>query len=124
MKTVAGSDEILPRLKALPSEIKDKTVSSFANKNTNRFFDLLNIDTSFFNEDPANWKNNISYQAGQQRVQGLLVTNDCAERGVALVQEFTKSGRTKDEDQLQFLLQVVEDHRKKFPSRTKSHLMK
>ena len=124
MKTVAGSDEILPRLQALPSEIKDKTVSSFANKNTNRFFDLLNIDTSFFNEDPANWKNNISYQAGQQRVQGLLVTNDCAERGVALVQEFTKSGRTKDEDQLQFLLQVVEDHRKKFPSRTKSHLMK
>ena len=32
MKTVAGSDEILPRLQALPSEIKDKTVSSFANK--------------------------------------------------------------------------------------------
>ena len=35
-------------------------------------------------------------------------------RGVALIEDF--SGRlTKDEDQLQFALRVVADHRKKFP---------
>ena len=44
--------------------------------------------------------------------------NDHAERGVALIQEY--SGLiTNDEIQLQFLLQVVEDHRKMYPDSRK-----
>ncbi|XP_076057364.1 uncharacterized protein LOC143034906 [Oratosquilla oratoria] len=120
MKAVDGFEETSPRLRTLPNGMKDKTVTSFATKNTKRFFELMNIDTSFFDEDPANWKDNPSYKAGLQRVEGLVVTNDAAERGVALVQEFTKNGRTKAEDQLQFLLQVVEAHRREFLRRTKS----
>ncbi|XP_076067742.1 uncharacterized protein LOC143040547 [Oratosquilla oratoria] len=108
IKAVYGSEETSPRLRTLPNGMKDKTVASFATKNTKRFFELMNIDTSFFDEDPANWKDNPSYQAGLQRVEGLVVTNDTAERGAALVQEFTKSGRTKAEEQLQFLLQIKE----------------
>lgn len=34
------------------------------------------------------------------KVGGNLVTNDAAERGVALVQDFTKNPRTKSEAQL------------------------
>jgi hypothetical protein len=124
MKAVDGSEDPSPRLSALPDGMNDMTVASFATKNTKRFFELLDIDTSFFDEDPANWKDSPSYQAGLKRVEGLVVTNDAAERGVALVQEFTRSGRTKAEDQLQFLLQVVEAHRQEFPHRTKSQLIK
>lgn len=124
MKTVDGSEETSPHLRTLPNGMKDKTVASLATKNTKRFFELMNIDTSLFDEDLTNWKDNPSYQAGLQRVEGLVVTNDAAEHGVALVQEFTKSGRTKAEDQLQFLLQVVEAHRSKFLHWTKSCLMK
>ena len=41
------------------------------------------------------------------------VVNDQAERGVALIEEF--SGHlTKDEEQLQFLLQVVQEHRRAY----------
>lgn len=124
MKAVDGSEYPSPRLRALPDGINDITVVSFATKHTKRFFELLDIDTSFFDEDPANWKDSPSYQAGLQRVEGLVVTNDAAKRGVALVQEFTRNGRNKAEDQLQFLLQVVEGHRQEFPHRTKSHLNK
>ena len=47
--------------------------------------------------------------------------NHQAERGVALIQEF--SGLlTRDEDQIQFLLQVVHEHRKAFPDSNKKTL--
>jgi len=47
--------------------------------------------------------------------------NDWAERGVALIQHFNRT-LTKDEDQLQFLLQVVSDHRRRLPDCTKRKL--
>lgn len=39
--------------------------------------------------------------------------NDHAERGVALIQEYSDK-LTKDEEQLQYWLQVVADHHKQF----------
>ena len=92
MKAVDGSKDIFPRLRAPPDGMNDMTVASFATKNTKKFFELLDIDTRFFDEDPANWKDSPSYQAGLKRVEGLRMTNDAAERGVA--------SRTKAEDQL------------------------
>jgi len=58
---------------------------------------------------------------GTQIVNALLVTNDNAERGVALVQELNKL-ITHEEEQFQFLLQVVADHRRQFSSCQKSLL--
>lgn len=72
MKAVDGSEEPSPCLRTLPNGMKEKTVASFATKNTKRFFEHMNIDTSFFDEDPANWKDNPSYQAGLQRVEDRL----------------------------------------------------
>ena len=56
-----------------------------------------------------------------QIVWNLAVVNDHAERGDALVQEFNGS-LTNDEEQLQFLLQVVVDHWKAFPDPRKRTL--
>jgi hypothetical protein len=50
----------------------------------------------------------------------LEVTNDCAERGVKLTGDF--KDYTDDEEQRQFLLQVVEDLRKNNPSLLKKNL--
>ena len=61
------------------------------------------------------------FQRSSQIVRNLAVVNDHAERGVALIQEFNGS-LTKDEEQLQFLLQVVADHRKAFPDKRKRTL--
>lgn len=45
----------------------------------------------------------------------LSTVNDHAERGIALMQQFNLA-LTKDEEQRQYLLQVVESHRKEHPS--------
>jgi hypothetical protein len=45
-------------------------------------------------------------------VSKLVCVNDVVERGVKLIQDFNST--TTDETQKQYLLQVVEDHRKTF----------
>lgn len=53
----------------------------------------------------------------------MKVVNDCAERGIALIQKFNSS-ITKNEKQKQYLLRLVDLHRKKFPIASKSNVMK
>ena len=57
----------------------------------------------------------------KSRLATLKVVNDTAERGVALIQEYNKT-LTKDERDLQFLLQVVADHRQLYPVANKTDL--
>ena len=54
---------------------------------------------------------------------GLKVVNDLAERGIALIEEYN-SLFTKDEEQKQYLLQIVQDNRSRFPDARKSTLTK
>ena len=61
--------------------------------------DKLNISTAFLDLDPENWPSSEDYLKGLEVVQNIKVTNDHAERGVALVQEFNRH-ITHDEDQL------------------------
>src|SRR6218665_3900375 len=53
--------------------------------------------------------------SGLWRYEQKEVTNDPAERGVALIQEAAQSGRFKNEEQLQYALQVIEQNRAEFP---------
>jgi len=52
----------------------------------------------------------------------LRVVDDAAERGVRLVTDYSQI-LTKDEQQLQLLLQLVEEHRNKFPDMKKSTIV-
>ena len=63
-----------------------------------RKFGKLNISTAFLDLDPENWPSSEYYLKGLEVVQNIKVTNDHAERGVALVQEFNRH-ITHDEDQ-------------------------
>lgn len=54
-------------------------------------------------------------------MQHIIVVNDHAERGVALIQEFSGL-KTKDESQLEFLLQITEHHRQAYPDSKKNTL--
>ena len=82
----------------------------------------MNIDASFLLEDPTVWNDNEAYKRAKQSLSNLSVVNDRAERAVALIQDLNRK-LTKGEDQLQFLLQVVAEHRKKFPKPTKESLI-
>ena len=86
------------------------------------FFQKLNLKTDFLELPVEQWHSNLNFQEAKATVQALLVVNDHAERGVALIQEY--SGRiTEDEEQLQFLLQVVAEHRKVSPNTLKQTLL-
>jgi len=52
----------------------------------------------------------------------MKVVNDSAERAIALMQQY-KSSLTKNEEQKQFLLCLVEKQRKQYPTCAKSALM-
>lgn len=62
-----------------------------------------------------------SYQENVAFFKRLSVVNDVAERGVALIEEYNKC-LTKNEEQLQYLLQVVKNHRQKYPNCNKINL--
>ena len=96
-------------------------LEDFASERSPGFFSKLKMDSTLLDSDPITWLERDDYKKAADCVRGLMVTNDHAERGVALIQEFNRS-LTKEEEQLQFLLQVVTDHRRQFPNRLKRTL--
>ena len=66
-------------------------------------------------------KNNEEYRAMHDFVSSLKLTNDTAERGVQLVQQSVRT-ITREEKDMQWLLQCVEAHRKRFTTFRKSTL--
>ncbi|KAI9550672.1 hypothetical protein GHT06_013437 [Daphnia sinensis] len=82
--------------------------------------ELLNKSQDWFQLPPTFWPLISDYCYARDFVKRLEVTNDCAERGVKLIGDF--KDYTDDETQRQFLLQVVEDHRRNIPSMLKKNL--
>lgn len=100
----------------------------FVTKRTYMFFDLLVNDgqeraISFLTKDPILWKDDKVYVEMEGKARFLKVVNDCAERGIALVNKFNSS-ITKNEEQKQYLLRLVDLHRKKYPTSSKTNIEK
>lgn len=61
------------------------------------------------------------HQLAQRRMATLRVTNDVAERGIALMRRFLGQ-QTKSEEQTQFLLRTVPLHTQVVPKKRKEQL--
>src|SRR6218665_717760 len=96
-------------------------LESFFSPKSMLFFKKLELSTEFLAVDPSTWESRSDYQNSVEKVRALKVVNDFAERGVALVQSYNRL-LTKNEDELQFILQVVEEHRRKYPDTLKRTL--
>ena len=77
----------------------------------------------FLLKDPSLWEQDSSFIVAHEKVQILEVVYDLAERGVVLIQAFNPV-LTKQADQKQYLLHIVEEYRKQFPSASKSAIIK
>lgn len=89
---------------------------------TARFQLLIDINLNFlFNINPEQCNELDEYIEAKKVIDSLKVVNDVAERSVALMTSFNDS-ITKDEDEKQRLLQVVENHRKTVPDTNKQTL--
>lgn len=69
----------------------------------------------------ASWINNAAFLEAKRKVSLLRVVNDAAERAVKLVEDF-HGLITADEEQKQFLLRCVEEHRNLYPDCRKNTL--
>ncbi|KAK0063269.1 hypothetical protein Bpfe_007465 [Biomphalaria pfeifferi] len=96
-----------------------RPLSSFVTISTRKFFQILQLPDSYLTQNVETWKENDHYQEALRIVQGLKVVNDCAKRGVKLIQEYN-SILTNDEQQTQYLLQLVQQHRHVFSDSKKT----
>lgn len=107
----------------LLTNIQGRSLEDSVTEKTLTFFTLLGISHAFLQKNPEDWTTDEDYIRNRELLKKMRVVNDVAERGVALIQEYNEI-LTKDEEQKQFLLQIVEDHRKRFPNSTKAMLLK
>jgi len=112
-----------PRRIAFNPTLPQKQLSDFVSQHTKQLFTAFDIPEHFLMNSPDTWCSDDDYIVGQRKVKSLKVVNDAAERGVALIQQFN-GVLTNQEEQKQFLLQVVEKHRRDFPNTNKSTLNK
>jgi hypothetical protein len=84
---------------------------------------ILSLDVEFLTgSHPSVWKKSPNYMEMKTKVDALKVVNDIGERGFALMNSIN-GFLTKDEIELQNILQVVERHRNKHIDSNKSTLM-
>jgi len=123
MRTKDGAGIPPKRPQVSENSISSLKLVDFVTANTMRFFSILGIPSGWLDNEPDSWYQDSEFVVAQQAVAGLSVVNDRAERGVALIQEYNEI-LTKNEGQKQALLQVVSEHRKKFPDPKKSTVTK
>ena len=116
-----GSDEPPKRATVSDALLDSSTVASFGSQASSALLDAVGAERAFLSKDPEEWPSDEGFVMASRRVASLRVTNDTAERGVALIQSFNLN-LTKNEDQRQYLLQVVERHRQEQPGTSKSSL--
>lgn len=95
-------------------DVTNKDISYFITKKSLFLFDQFKLSYDFLDENPEQWDNNASCLHALTIFKNLQVVNDIAERGVALIEEYNQC-LIKDEDQHQYLLRIVANHRKKYP---------
>lgn len=87
------------------------TLGVFASERTLRTLTVLDIKDSFLQLPPETWGENNDYVQGKTCIKNLRVVNDTAERGVKLFEDYNNI-LSKNEEEKQFILHVVEQNRK------------
>ena len=104
-----------------------RSLDNYVMQRTSEIFDFVtngrDKSASFLAKDSSEWDTDPVYLDMQQEVRQMKVINDCAERGNALITAYNRC-ITKDKDQKQYLLRLVDLHRKEFPQASKAAIMK
>lgn len=123
-----GHPENPKRINLPVNEIMSAELCDFVSNNTYLFFetilnqDITGVNKSFLKDDPVTWSESEDYVAASKIVKSLLVVNDIAERGIALITRFNAI-LTHQEDQKQLLMQTMEEHFEALPSESFSKSM-
>ena len=77
-------------------------------------FNLLGVEPNWLKKSPKDGDDDEEYKKMQEFMRTVKTVNDCAERGVKMITEYSKI-LTKDDGTRKWLLQGVELNRKKYP---------
>lgn len=106
--------ELSKKAKITVSSAAEKRLVDFVSSQSAVLLDRLGCGRGFLRVPPSDWHTNSAFLLGRRRAKALSVTNDRAERALALLQNYNLN-LTKNESQQQFLLQLIEMHRKEHP---------
>ena len=106
---------------SFPNLDENSTITSLIGPKSWSLFQILNVDTNWLMLPPSEWNQYDSYNEVLKFVTSVKTVNDSAERGIKFVTDYISS-LTHNENQLQWLLQAVESHRKKLKSFDKKSL--
>lgn len=84
-------------------------------------FSRLKLNDDFLHVRPSSWETNDTFLASKSTVSLLRVVNDTAERAVKLIKDF-HALITVEEEQKQYLLRCVQEHREMYPDCKKDTL--
>ncbi|KAG7154431.1 hypothetical protein Hamer_G018171, partial [Homarus americanus] len=131
--SAAEKKEMATKLSCL-EETNDYANDNLVIQQTTRLSDLIDerswmifkehhvCGTAWLMSPVEDWEKSREFMKLKDFSRSLKVTNDVAERGIKLMQDFIGSV-TKDEQQLQDVMQLVEKHRKQMSGFSKSALM-
>lgn len=125
-QTITGEVEAENKINILPAQVPafcKLRLADFVTESTVKFFERFKMSKEFLNIDPELWPENVIYIEALDNIKHLRAVNDVAERGVKLFEQYNKL-ITNNEEEKQYLLQVVSAYRKKFDNYTKKALTK
>lgn len=109
-----------------PKKIKDllsEEIEYFISMDSLNFFDRFKLGKDFLKFDPSSWPSNECYLKNKQIVNCFRVVNDVSERAVKLATDYNNK-LTENEEQKQFLLQVVANYKRSHPDSSKETIVK
>ena len=86
-----------------------------------KFFTIIDLNAGWLDLSPDKWDDNEDYKSVKELTTTVKVTNDVAERGVKMAQDYATM-LTKDDSMRAMLLQGVESSRWKYPKLKKKTL--
>jgi len=124
---ILASAESAKHLHSPPEPLSATGLETCVTQRTAAVFDVLSLNGKmkaqiFLVKDPTKWNDDPSYKELKTAVSEMKVVNESAERAIALMQQYNSS-LTKNEEQKQYHLQLVERHRKQYPTCAKSTVL-
>ena len=105
------------------NKLEKKQLHELVTSSSTAALQSLGLDVTILSgTDPKTWEEIAEFCYTKAIVKSVKVINDTAERSVALMSTFNQP-ITKTESEMQKLIQVVEDNRKRIPDCRKSILM-
>ena len=104
-------------------KLEKKQLHELVTSSSTAALQSLGLDiTVLSGSDPQTWEEIAEFRKSKAVVTSIKVVNDSAERSIALMSTFNQS-ITKTESEMQKLIQVVENNKKRIPDSRKRTLM-